>query len=197
MQFRAIPLLAAAVFIFSTTAFARVPAPETKVWTIDGESSFATFKVKHMFVLSVSGTIRGISGDVQIHRDNLASAVIRAALDPATIDTGNKKRDAHLKSADYFDVLKHPKIEFKSAKLSQSKDGDWTVHGVLGMRGKTAKILLKVDKISSNTLKNNEKERKTILASGTLNRREYGISGGGKLIGEDVKVSLNIEMLAT
>lgn len=165
------------------------------VWEIDGLASRATFKVKHWGLMSVTGTIGGVSGEVRLVGDELQTVKINASLSPSTINTENLKRDKHLKSPDYFGVDKFPSIRFVSTKMTQGKGGKWILNGDLSMHGKTNKVDLILDKISLSGPNKNGKIIRNIQASGTLNRQDFGITGGGMLIGNNVNITLDIQLV--
>src|SRR5579864_9423836 len=108
----------------------------TITWKIDPAHSSAEFKVKHMMISNVKGSIKGITGELQEHTTDASLSSIEAKLDVATLSTGEADRDTHLKSADFLEADKYPTIAFKSTSVkAKSKEeyvvtGDLTIHGV-------------------------------------------------------------------
>src|ERR1700685_2073402 len=92
------------------------PAAVT-IWKIDPAHSSAEFKVKHMMISNVKGSIKGITGELTEHATDASLSSIEATLDVATLSTGDAQRDGHLKSADFLEADKYPKITFKSTQV--------------------------------------------------------------------------------
>ena len=88
-------------------------------WKIDPAHSAAEFKVRHMMIANVKGTIKGITGDLTEHTTDASLSSIEATLDVSTINTGEPQRDAHLKSADFLDLEKYSAITFKSTQVER------------------------------------------------------------------------------
>ena len=89
----------------------------TATWNIDPIHSSAQFKVKHMMISNVKGEFTGLSGALTLDSANITNSRIEASIDAATISTRDAQRDAHLKSADFFDVEKFPKATFDSVSV--------------------------------------------------------------------------------
>jgi polyisoprenoid-binding protein YceI len=108
-------------------------------WKIDPAHTVAEFKVKHMMIANVKGTIKGITGDLTEHSTDASLSFIEAALDVSTLNTGEHQRDSHLKSPDFLDLEKYPAITFKSTQVERkgqdeyAMTGDLTIHGVTGL----------------------------------------------------------------
>src|ERR1700693_2461931 len=108
--------------------------PETtaiSTWNIDPVHSHAEFKVRHMMISNVKGQFKGITGTLKRDGSDLTKSGAEIFIDAATINTGDAQRDAHLKSADFFDVEKFPTLTFKSNRISKDKNGVLTVAGEL------------------------------------------------------------------
>ena len=115
-------------------------------YTIDSTHSAASFGVRHMMVSTVRGQFSKLTGKVGYDPKNLAACKVEATVDATTIDTREPKRDAHLKSPDFFDVAKFPTLTFLSTKCAREGGklkitGDLTIHGV------TRPVLLDVDNL--------------------------------------------------
>src|SRR5919112_4584739 len=111
-------------------------APVLTAWTIDPAHSHVEFAVRHMMITTVKGRFGGVTGTVRTDESNPANAQVEVEIDAATIDTRESQRDTHLKSADFFDVEKFPKLTFKSTRVTDvdgddfKLTGDLTIHGV-------------------------------------------------------------------
>ncbi len=170
----------------------------TSVWQLDATHSSAEFAVRHMMVATVKGTFKALSGTIELDEANWANSRIHAEIDATTVDTGVADRDTHLRSADFFDVATHPKILFRSTSIESDGDGSGKVQGELTMHGVTKPVTLDVSYLGE--IKDPwGKRRRGYAAETTLNRKDFGMAwnmvldAGGVLVGDKVKVSLNIE----
>ena len=182
---------AVAVLLFAAPAFA-------VELTIDPAHSTAAFGIKHMMVSTVHGNFGKVSGTVNYDPKDPAKSSANIQIDPATVDTRNEKRDAHLKSADFFDVQKCPEMGFKSKSIHKSGDkykvsGDFTMHCV------TKPLTLEAS-FSDNPLKSPAGALVYAgSASGKLKRSEWGLTwnkaleSGGALVSDDVNLDLDFE----
>jgi polyisoprenoid-binding protein YceI len=175
--------------------FAQNAAPEN--WVVDKAHSSAQFKVRHM-MSNVVGTFRDFDGNITIDRANPAKSSVQFTIQTKSIDTGNTNRDEHLRSADFFDVAKFPTISFKSTSVAKKSDDSFDVTGDLTMHGVTKRVTLPVSFLGFASTARGEKAGFEIEA--TVNRKDYGIvwnktlDEGGLLLGEDVKVTINLEV---
>jgi polyisoprenoid-binding protein YceI len=189
-----------AIALLAVTALpgvAAVPATATGTWTIDKVHSEASFQVRH-FVSKVRGRFADFSGTIRIDAAKPEASSVEFTIKVASVDTNEPKRDAHLKSPDFFDAAKYPEIRFVSKKVAPVSESKYDVTGDLTMRGVTKEITLPVtfDGIARDPWGN---ERAGFETGITLNRKEYGINWnkaldqGGFMLGDDVTVSINIE----
>lgn len=189
------------VTLFVTPLFAQTAAPAapaTETWTVDKAHSMATFKVRHM-MSNVSGNFRDFDANINIDRANPANSSVDFTIQATSIDTGNTNRDEHLRTADFFDVAKFPTIAFKSTSVKAKSKTDFDVTGDLTMHGVTKRVTLPVSFLGfGKDPRGNEKGGFEIDT--TLNRKDYGIvwnraiDEGGLLLGDDVKVSISLEV---
>src|SRR5436190_13733865 len=105
------------------------------VWQIDPAHSDVEFSVKHLMVTKVKGRFSGVAGTIKLDENNPGSSSVDVTIDATTVDTRQEQRDAHLRSADFFDVEKYATIEFHSTSVKFDGDdleltGDLTMHGV-------------------------------------------------------------------
>ena len=167
-------------------------------YTIDTAHSSAQFGVRHMMVSTVRGEFSKLTGVISFDEKNPESIRVEASIDTSTINTREPKRDAHLKSPDFFDVQKYPALTFKATRAARTPaglvvTGDLTLHGVtksvnLNVQGPTPEI-----KDSWGML------RRGASATTTINRRDFGLTwnaaleAGGVVVGDEVTISLDIE----
>ncbi|HYI24157.1 MAG TPA: YceI family protein [Thermomicrobiales bacterium] len=169
----------------------------TTVWTIDNAHSAVEFAVKHMMFATAKGRFGNVSGTIAIDNENVANSIVDVTIDASSIDTRDEKRDGHLKSADFFDVENHPAITFKSTSV-ESRGDDLKVTGDLTVRGTTLPVVLNAEFNGQGT---NPWGQQVISYSATtkINRKEYGLNWnaaletGGMLVGDDVKITIEIE----
>ncbi len=166
-------------------------------YELDNSHSSVAFEVSHLMVSTTKGEFTDYSGKIVFNKDDLKSFVADLTIKAESIDTRNKQRDDHLRSADFFDVAKFDTITFKSKKLEAAGD-DYQLTGDLTMHGVTKEISLPL-KISGPV--KNPFGGTAIGLSGqtTINRKDFGIlwnkdlDNGGVVVGEDVKVIINLE----
>lgn len=166
-------------------------------YTIDPAHSSAQFSVRHMMVSNVKGTFTGLKGTVVFDHNNLPASKVDATADTTTINTQETKRDAHLKSPDFFDVEKFPAITFTSKQFYRD-GGKLKVKGDLTMHGVTKEVVFDVEGPTPE-IKTPMGVRVGATVTGTVNRRDWGlnwsraIETGGVVVGDEVKVTIEIE----
>lgn len=172
-------------------------ATRTTVWTIDTAHSVVEFAVKHMMFATSKGRFADVSGTIEIDNEQIENSVVNVEIGAASIDTHDEKRDAHLRSADFFDVENHPNITFRSTSVARDGD-DLEITGDLTIRGVTRPVVLKAEFNGQGT---NPWGQQVIGYSATtkVNRTDFGLNWntaletGGFLVGEEVKISIEIE----
>jgi len=173
---------------------------QTSTWKIDPAHSAADFSVKHMGINNVHGHFGGVTGTVTLDGKDVAKSSVTATIDTTTVDTGNTQRDGHLKSPDFFDVAKFPNMTFVSKGLTtdggaKKLTGDLTLHGV------TKSVTLDLDGPSKEQTDMQGKIRVGFSATTSIHRQDFGLAWGGNLksgdamVGDDVKVELNVEAI--
>ena len=172
----------------------------TRPWQIDTSHTTAEFAVRHLMISTVKGWFSDISGTVEFDPAAPERVNIDVKIPVATINTRDAKRDAHLKSADFFDAVNHPWITFKGKRTVQGAKGKFTLIGDLTIRGVTREIQLAVAHEGSGSDPWGN-ERMGFSATARVNRLDFGLKWnmaletGGVLVGDDVKISLDVEIL--
>ena len=162
-----------------------------RTWTLDPVHSFAEFAVKYMMVSTVKGYFRELEGSIQIDEANPVASWVRASIDVASIDTTEPQRDAHLRSDDFFNAERFPKITFESKRVEQVHENEWRVSGDLTIRDITREIVL--DTVYEGQTKDAfGKQRAAFSAETTINRKDFGLNWNRIEIGDKVRISLNI-----
>ena len=170
-------------------------------WTIDPSHSTAEFTVRHLMITNVRGRFGKIAGTVELDLERPEQAKIEVTIDATSIDTGDEKRDAHLRSGDFFDVEHHPTLEFRSKQVARKGDG-FAVTGELTMHGVTKEVTLEVEGPTSPTKDPWGGTRIGASATGKLNRKDWGLhwnaplEAGGVLVGEQVKLAIEVSLVA-
>ena len=166
-------------------------------WDIDPSHSSVEFTVRHLMVSKVKGRFTGFSGTVTVPENPLES-VVRASVDVTSVHTGDPQRDAHLRTADFFEAEKYPTMDFVSTAIRPSGDGHVLV-GRLSLHGITRDVELDLE-VNGWGPGMDGALRAGFTATGEINRRDYGITidmplaNGGAVVGDKVKVTLEIEL---
>jgi polyisoprenoid-binding protein YceI len=172
-------------------------------WKIDPDHSSVAFSVRHLMVSNVKGSFAAFSGTVDLDDKKVTGSKVSATIDPASIDTNVKKRDDHLRGSDFFDVAKYPEMSFVSKKWMQEPDGKLKITGDLKMHGQTREVVLYVEPFSKESVDPWGKIRRATSATARINRKDFGLTwnkaldNGGLTIGDEVNISLEIEMIRT
>jgi polyisoprenoid-binding protein YceI len=171
----------------------------TTKWTIDPTHSEVGFKVKHMMFTNVSGQFDTYDATITTEDFDFTTSKIEFSADIASINTGNSDRDNHLKSADFFDAEKNPKLTFVSSSLVKKGD-DFELTGELTINGITKTLKLETE--VSGLLKDPWGNTKVGLnATGKINRTDFGLTWnsaletGGVLVSEEVKLNIELQFL--
>jgi polyisoprenoid-binding protein YceI len=173
---------------------------ETKInWVIDPTHSKVSFKVKHLMISNVLGIFREFDGQVVTEGNDFSTALISFSMNTASIDTEVPDRNTHLKSADFFDVEKFPKIAFEGKGLKDLGDDMYELLGDLTIKGIAKPVSLTVEfgGIMTDPWGN---VKAGFSINGKVNRKDWGLNwnaaleAGGVLVGEDVKIICDIEL---
>jgi polyisoprenoid-binding protein YceI len=175
--------------------------PQTSTWNIDATHSAAEFKVKHMMISSVKGRFAGIKGSLELDEADVTNSRVEASLDAASISTNEPQRDAHLRSADFFDVEKFPTLSFQSTRVARGGEGELAVTGDLTIHGVTRSVVFAVEGPSSPVKDPYGNIRVGLAATAKINRKDFGLTWnaaletGGILVGEEVTISLDVQFV--
>lgn len=189
--------------LFSTTLALALVAPAAAFasnWNIDAGHSEVGFSVKHMMVSNTKGKFKKVEGTVELNDKDITKSKVSVSIDLASVDTDNEKRDVHLRGPDFFDVKKHPKMTFKSTKVTKSGD-ELKVVGQLTLHGVTKSVTLTVDGPSQSIKDPWGMTRRGLSATAKINRKDFGLTWsktletGGLVVGNTIKINLEIEMV--
>ena len=190
---RAIPALFAAVLLVASAASA-----DTAEWAIDASHSKVGFSISHLVVSSVDGKFNSYTGKVNLDEADLTKSNADLTIKVASIDTGDAKRDEHLKSPDFFDAAKFPEITFKSTKIAKAGAG-YKLTGDLKIKDVTKSVTL--DATVSAPIKSPwGKQVRGTKFKGKIKRGDFGLKWnkaletGGVVVGEEVTFDIALEI---
>ncbi len=145
------------------------------IWNIDPTHSHASFSIRVMGVSTTRGRFHALRGQLSIDEQHPASSWVEAEVDAASIDTHNKLRDAHLRSAAFFAVKKYPTIAFKSTNVEHVGSQDYKVTGNLTLHGVTKPVTFDVTYRGQSTQMD---VRVGLTAKAKINRHDFGVGQG-------------------
>ena len=185
----------------TTTTSPLTPGGFTVTWKLDPAHSSAEFKVKHMMISNVKGTFSGLSGTLIEDTADPTRNRIEASVDINTINTCDAQRDAHLKSADFFDSANHPAMTFKSTTVEKKGEGEFAVTGDLTMHGVSKPVTFAVEGPTAPGKDPWGNTRIGLSATAKINRKDFGLGWnaaletGGILVGEDVQITIESQFI--
>jgi polyisoprenoid-binding protein YceI len=173
-------------------------ATKTK-WEIDGSHSEIAFKVKHLMMINVKGMFTEFNSSIYTTGDDFTTAEIDFWMDPNSLKTNDEKRDAHLKSEDFFNTKEHKEITFRSNTIQKKDDSEYELWGDLAIKGITKKIKLDVELegIQKDPWGN---EVAGVSIKGEINRKDWELNWnttletGGVLVGDKVHINCELEL---
>jgi polyisoprenoid-binding protein YceI len=180
---------------FSAIAFVlllTLSAAAQDTWQLDPVNSSAQFAVRHFGISTIRGAFTKVSGSVQYDPANLGKSSIQTTIEAASLNT---RVDDNLRSSDYLDVKKYPTLTFQSNKIEAARPGKLKVTGDLTVHGVTKEVVLDAD--GSTPAMKDPKGRERMGASATtkINRMDFGVSGSPGLVGDDIAITIDIEMI--
>ncbi len=172
----------------------------TTTWAIDNSHSHVGFTVRHMMISKVRGQFHTFSGTVNFDEQNPANSSVDVEIDLSSIDTRDEKRDAHLKSPDFFDVANYPTARFVSKRVEVLDESHGRIYGDLTIRGVTREVVLEVE-YNGQAQSPWGSTSAGFNASTTINRKDFGLNWnvaletGGVLVGEEVTIDIELEIV--
>jgi polyisoprenoid-binding protein YceI len=172
------------------------------LWRIDPSHSTISFTIKHMVVATVHGRFGGFRGTIRFDDDRPQDALVEVQIDAGTVDTGEKKRDDHLRSADFFDVAAYPTIAFRSTRVEPVRPfrrNRWRVVGDLTIHGVTRSVELAAEQTGGPNPW--DAEVTSFVATTKISRKDFGmefnlpLDGGGLVIGDEVTIAIDVQAL--
>jgi polyisoprenoid-binding protein YceI len=170
---------------------------ETKTWNIDATHSSINFSIRHMVIAKVKGRFGAFRGSVQLDETDLTSSQVEVEIEASSIDTGVVDRDNHLRSADFFEVERFPKLVFKSKRV-QAVGDRYRVVGDLTIRDKTREVVLDTE-YGGQAKDPWGNQRVAFTAKASIDRKDFGLAwnqvleAGGVLVGERIEIELEVQ----
>jgi len=175
------------------------PLQQTSVYALDPAHTTLEFVVRHLMITKVRGRFTGFDGRIEMTAGSQLPKSASVTIETASIDTREEQRDAHLRSADFFDAEKYPQLFFKSTRIEGTPDA-FTMHGDLTIHGVTREVAL------TGTFEGSTNDpwggtRVGYAAHGTINRKDFGLAWnaaletGGVVVGDEVRIELNVEAI--
>jgi polyisoprenoid-binding protein YceI len=174
--------------------------PVAGVYTIDPAHTSVEFVARHLMITKVRGRFPEVSGTITIG-DEPERSRVEVEIGVGGVDTGNADRDAHLRSADFFDADNHPTMSFRSTNVVPGDSGTWSVTGDLTVRDVTRPVTLRVEFDGAGSSPFGD-ERISFSATAEIEREDWDLSwnmaleSGGVLVGKKVRLELNVQAVA-
>jgi len=169
-------------------------------YKIDGAHSEITFKVKHLMISNVNGSFKQFDATMDAEKADFSDAKISFEADINSISTNNDQRDEHLKSDDFFSAAQFPKITFVSTSLTPKSGDDYTLKGVLTIKGVTKPVELAVE-FGGTMTDFYGQDKAGFELNGKINRSEFGLTwsaiteAGGVVVSDEIKLHLAVQMI--
>ena len=170
-------------------------------WKIDPAHTSVEFKIKHLMISWVKGVFTDVQGTAVFDDADPGKASVNVQIATASVDTGTKKRDDDLRSPNFFDAATYPVMSFVSKKIVVADGVPSQIHGDLTMHGQTRDVVLDVEDFSQIVTDPWGNTRRGASATTTINRKDFGLTwnkaleAGGVVVGEEVRISLEVELI--
>jgi polyisoprenoid-binding protein YceI len=170
-------------------------------WRIDPLHSGAHFSVRHMMISTVRGEFTGVTGSVTYDPKDPTRDAVEATIDCATVNTGVAKRDAQLKSADFYDIAQHPTMKFKSKRVEKAGEGKLKVTGDLTINATTQEVVLDVEGPTASIRDPRGNEKVGLAVNTQISQKSFGITwnevmeSGGIAVADEVSISIELELI--
>lgn len=172
----------------------------TTKWVLDPSHSEILFKVKHLMITNVKGEFRKKEGELTSKGNDFSQATVNLKLDASSIDTNDDGRDAHLKSADFFDVENHKDISFEGTSFKKLDEENYQLKGMLAIKGIKKEVTLDAEfgGVNKDPWGN---EKVGFSVTGKFNRKDWGLNWnaaletGGVLVSEEVKLNAEVQFV--
>ncbi|MFM8438751.1 MAG: YceI family protein [Candidatus Kapaibacterium sp.] len=182
-----------AAIVLSSTA-------QADTWKCDAVHSNVTFNVNHLVISEVQGSFKVFDGTMTTSKSDMSDAVISFSVNTASINTDNEMRDGHLRSDDFFNAEKYPAMTFKSTGMTKTGANTYKLMGNLTIRDVTKPVTFDV-RFGGEAKNGMGKQARGFVAETTIDRMDYNLKwnklteAGGAMVGKDVRIRCNMEMM--
>jgi polyisoprenoid-binding protein YceI len=187
------------VFLLACLALAIPAIAGAATYQLDPVHSSIQFKIRHLTVSNVTGTFNKIKGSATMEGEDPSTLKVDVTIEAASVDTGNEKRDQHLRTPDFLDVAKYPTITFVSKKVVKGDPGKLKITGDLTIHGVTREITVDLEGPTSEVKDPWGGFRRGATGTTRIDRRDFGITwntaldSGGMLVGNEVTIYVEVE----
>jgi polyisoprenoid-binding protein YceI len=194
---------ALALVATATMAAVAPAAAEPHTWKVDSAHTEINFAINHFFT-PVTGSFEEFEVDLDYDAENPANSSVEARIKVASVNTGNERRDGHLRSADWFEADKHPYMTFRSTSVQADADGGLLAHGLLTIKGQSHKVALPIKLLGRQPIPEpmremlgGTREVASFEASAAVERKEFGVGVGNwaqtMVVGGEVEIQILLE----
>ncbi|MBI4026489.1 MAG: YceI family protein [Verrucomicrobia bacterium] len=170
---------------------ASIAGAETETYAIDPAHSSVEFRVRHFFS-KVTGRFDKFEGSIVVDRAAMEKSEAKAVIETASVNTNQPDRDKHLQTAEFFDVVKHPKMTFQSKNWKKISDAEFEVTGELTLHGVAKPVVLTVKSLGFGEGMKGAKISGWEIAA-KIKRSDFGMTAGAPAVGDEVEIAINVE----
>ena len=169
-------------------------------WVVDPTHSELGFKIRHLMISNVSGSLKNFEAEAEMNEADFSSAEITLTAAMASISTNNEQRDAHLRTSDFFEVEKYPELKFTSTKIEKIDSDTFDLYGELTLKGVTKPVKLNVE-FNGVTKDPWGSERAGFVVTGKISRSEWGVNfnsvleKGGVALSDEVRIHSELQLV--
>jgi polyisoprenoid-binding protein YceI len=173
-------------------------AQQSNEWTIDPAHTAATFAARHMMISTVRGQMGPVKGTIKWDGKDVRTVSADVTIDVTQINTREERRDADLRSDNFFDAASHPNMTFRSTRVESISDGRFKLVGELTIRGNAHEVVLDVEG-PAPIVKNGSSLRFGASATTKVSRKAFGLlynklmETGGAVVGDEIQVQIDLE----
>lgn len=176
-----------------------VPTEDPSSWSIDAVHSNVGFKVRHLGISNVRGEFLNYDAEILMDSTDLSTLTVNATIEAGSIDTGNERRDGHLRSDDFFGAEEFPNITFTSTEVTNIEGSNFHLVGDLTIRDVTQSVALESEFLGTSKMR--DSERAGFEARTVINRKDFNLAwdqlteAGGFIVGHNVEIILELEVI--
>ncbi len=184
-----------ALVVLTALGMVAAASAQSGTWQIDPNHSSAQFSVRHLGVSTVRGAFTKVSGSAQYDPSDPSKDSLSATIQAASVDTRVEMRDNDLRSPNFLDVQKYPTITFQSKQVKPAGEGKLQITGDLTIHGATKEVVLDVEGPSAAIKDPWGNQRIGASASTKINRKDFGVNGASGVVGDDINITIDVELI--